>query len=96
MQLVNTSPFYYLKAIEESQPIVADYEKFHQRMVGNETQPPRLKVYSNSKELKTAKENIFSKVTGKQGTSSKPIKETTNTHVPLRKIKLYSPLKSRP
>lgn len=35
MPLANTSPFYYLKVIEESHPILADYEKFHQRMVEN-------------------------------------------------------------
>jgi hypothetical protein len=35
MPLTNTSPFCYLKTIEEAHPLLPDYEKFHQRMVQN-------------------------------------------------------------
>ena len=63
-------------------------------MVENEAQPPRLKVYSNSKELKSAKENLAIKTAPKNNTNSKIIKNTTSNHIPLRKIKLYSPIKA--
>lgn len=88
IKLIKLSPFFYKKAIQESSTLLADYERFHQRMIENQPEPQKLKVYSNSKELKMEE---ASRILANKDTNAQHTKP--NHKVPLRKIKLYSPIK---
>lgn len=62
-------------------------------MEKNELEPCKIKVYSNSKELKEAKEKKTKDLTNKEN-NVKQTNPKNKANVPIRKIRLYSPKKT--